>query len=83
MGSKNNNVIDDYDFRLFVNCPDCGSKISRSGNTEDQDIICHKCGAVSKVTVYENTVTAELIKPSKRRMKAYMKQLSGSLTTNK
>ena len=74
-------VAGDYDFRLYVGCPDCGSKASRSGNTEDQDIVCHKCGAVSKVTVYENTVTAELIKPSKRRMKAYMKQLSGSLTT--
>jgi predicted amidophosphoribosyltransferase len=79
-------VAGDYDFRLYVGCPDCGSKASRSEATDGADIICPKCGAKLKFTINDQTVTTELLTPSKRRlaaMRQYKMKLSSILKTSK
>lgn len=69
MGKKNS-VNGGYDFRLYVNCPDCGRLILRSEDTDNSEIPCPKCGAKVNVTIKDETVTTKLLKPSKRRMAA-------------
>lgn len=48
---KNRSVNGRYDFRLYVNCPECGRLILRSENTDNSEIPCSKCGAKVKVNV--------------------------------
>ena len=85
--SKKRSVNGGYDFRLYVNCPECGRLILRSENTDNSEIPCPKCGAKVKVNVSieDETVTTMVIKPSKRRMAAlseYSRRISGAFKTN-
>ena len=84
MGNKS--LTGGYDFRLHVGCPDCGSKVSKSEPTDGSDIICPKCGAKLKFSINDQTVTTELLKPSKRRLAAlrqYKVKMSSSLSTGR
>ena len=84
MGNKS--LTGGYDFRLHVGCPDCGSKVSKSEPTDGSDIICPKCGAKLKFSINDQTITTELLKPSKRRLAAlrqYKVKMSSSLSTSK
>ena len=79
MGNKS--LTGGYDFRLHV-----GSKVSKSEPTDGSDIICPKCGAKLKFSINDQTVTTELLKPSKRRLAAlrqYKVKMSSSLSTSK
>ena len=81
-----NIFTEDYDFRLHVGCPDCGGDASKSEPTNGSDITCPRCGAKLKFSIKGQTVTAELLKPSKRRraaLRQYNLKMSGSLSTIK
>lgn len=85
MGNKKS-IKGDYDFRLYVNCPECGRLILRSEDTDNSDIPCSKCGAKLNVSIKDETVTTRLLKPSKRRMAAmneYKRRISSTFTTSK
>lgn len=85
MGNKKF-IAGDYDFRLYVCCPDCGSKASKSEPTDGSDVICPKCGAKLKFSIDDQKVTTELLKPSKRRIAAlrqYNERVSRAFATTK
>ena len=80
-------VVEDYDFRLYVNCPECGRLILRSEDTDNSDIPCLKCGALLNVSVNNGEmVITKVVKPSKRRIAAlneYKRRISSTFASTK